>query len=120
VWLCASSCQAPRQELLPDIRVTQIEPGAVATELPNHITQDETRQGVQLLYSQAEVTAADVAEIIDFVLSRPPTWPSTRSCSAPPDSSDTHPLDEGEPQCTHAPSAHPACRCHPLASAAWA
>jgi hypothetical protein len=118
--LCASSFQASCQELLPDIRVTQIEPGAVATELPNHINQDETRQRVHLLYSQAEVTAADVAEIIDFVPSRPRHLALKRSCSAPPDSSDTHPFDEGEPQCTHAHSAHPACRCHPLASAAWA
>jgi NADP-dependent 3-hydroxy acid dehydrogenase YdfG len=43
----------------------------VATELPNHITHDETRHGVQQLYSHAEVTADDVAEVIVFVLSRP-------------------------------------------------
>jgi NADP-dependent 3-hydroxy acid dehydrogenase YdfG len=29
------------------------------------------RQGVQQLYDKAEVTAADVAEIIAFILSRP-------------------------------------------------
>jgi NADP-dependent 3-hydroxy acid dehydrogenase YdfG len=57
--------------LLPDVRVTLIEPGVVATELPNHITHDETRQGVQQLYSQAEVTAGDIAEVIAFTLSRP-------------------------------------------------
>ncbi len=56
---------------LPDIRVTLIEPGVVATELPNHITHNETRQGVQQLYCQAEVTADDIAEVIGFVLSRP-------------------------------------------------
>jgi NADP-dependent 3-hydroxy acid dehydrogenase YdfG len=60
-----------RQELLPDVRVTVIEPGVVATELPNHITHEETRQGVQALYSQSEVTADDIAEIIAFTLSRP-------------------------------------------------
>ena len=32
---------------------------------------DETRQGVQQLYSQAQVTAEDVAEVITFVLNRP-------------------------------------------------
>ena len=57
--------------LLPDIRVTLIEPGVVATELPIHITHDQTWHGVQRLYSQAEVTADDVAEVIGFVLSRP-------------------------------------------------
>jgi NADP-dependent 3-hydroxy acid dehydrogenase YdfG len=55
-----------RQELLPDIRVTLVEPGVVATELPNHITHADTRQGVQL-YDKAEVTA----EIIAFILNRP-------------------------------------------------
>jgi NADP-dependent 3-hydroxy acid dehydrogenase YdfG len=43
----------------------------VATELPHHITHDETRQGVQRLYSRAEVAPADVAEIIGSVLTRP-------------------------------------------------
>jgi NADP-dependent 3-hydroxy acid dehydrogenase YdfG len=57
--------------LLPDIRVTLIEPGVVATELPTHITHADTKEGVQRLYDQAEVTADDVAEIIAFVLSRP-------------------------------------------------
>jgi uncharacterized protein YbjT (DUF2867 family) len=51
--------------------VTLIEPGVVATELPNHITHTDTRQGVQQLYDKAEVTAEDVAEIIAFILSRP-------------------------------------------------
>ena len=36
-----------RQELLPDVRVTLVEPGVVATELPDHITHPDTRQGVQ-------------------------------------------------------------------------
>ena len=43
----------------------------VATELPGHITHEETRQGVQAMYDKAEVTAADIAEVIAFTLSRP-------------------------------------------------
>jgi len=39
----------------------------VATELPNHITHADTRQGVQQLYDKAE----DIAEIIAFILNRP-------------------------------------------------
>ncbi|GAA3722290.1 hypothetical protein GCM10022399_43320 [Terrabacter ginsenosidimutans] len=53
------------------MRVTLIEPGVVATELPTHITHAETREGVGRLYDQAEVTADDVAEVIAFALSRP-------------------------------------------------
>jgi len=70
-WGINGWSESLRQELLPDIRVALIEPGVVATELPNHITHTDTRQGVQQLYSKAEVTAEDVAEIIAFILSRP-------------------------------------------------
>ena len=70
-WGVNGWSEALRQELLPDVRVTLIEPGVVATELPGHITHGETRQGVQALYDQAEVTAADIAEVISFALSRP-------------------------------------------------
>ena len=70
-WGINGWSESLRQELLPHIRVSVIEPGVVATELPDHITHDETRQGVQELYDGAEVTADDVAEVIAFVLRRP-------------------------------------------------
>jgi NADP-dependent 3-hydroxy acid dehydrogenase YdfG len=70
-WGINGWSESLRQELLPDIRVTLIEPGVVATELPNHITHTDTRQGVKQLYDAAEVIAEDVAEIIAFILSRP-------------------------------------------------
>jgi len=38
--------EALRQELLEhNIRVTMVEPGAVETELPDHITDEEVRAG---------------------------------------------------------------------------
>ena len=37
-WGINGWSEALRQELLPDVRVTLIEPGVVATELPDHIT----------------------------------------------------------------------------------
>ena len=70
-WGMNGWSEALRQELLPDVRVTLIEPGVVATELPQHITHEETREGVQAMYEKAEVTADDVAEIIAFTLGRP-------------------------------------------------
>ncbi|MBO3746146.1 SDR family oxidoreductase [Streptosporangiaceae bacterium NEAU-GS5] len=70
-WGMNGWSESLRQELLPDVRVTLIEPGVVATELPNHITHDDTREGVQAMYDKAEVTADDIAEIIAFTLSRP-------------------------------------------------
>ena len=70
-WGVNGWSESLRQEVLPEVRVTLIEPGVVATELPNHITHSQTREGVQQLYSTAEVTADDVAEVIAFTLNRP-------------------------------------------------
>jgi NADP-dependent 3-hydroxy acid dehydrogenase YdfG len=70
-WGINGWSESLRQELLPDVRVTLVEPGVVATELPSHITHADTRQGVQQLYDKAEVTPEDIAEIIGFILSRP-------------------------------------------------
>jgi NADP-dependent 3-hydroxy acid dehydrogenase YdfG len=70
-WGLNGWSESLRQELLPGIRVTLIEPGVVATELPAHITHSQAKEGVQQLYDKAEVTADDIAEVIAFVLSRP-------------------------------------------------
>ena len=60
-----------RQELQPDIRVTLIEPGAVATELTDHITHAGARQGADQLDQQLAISAEESAEIIAFAVTRP-------------------------------------------------
>jgi NADP-dependent 3-hydroxy acid dehydrogenase YdfG len=70
-WGLNGWSESLRQELLPDVRVTLIEPGAVATELPTHITHEATRQGAEQLYSQVTVTAEDIAAVIAFAVNRP-------------------------------------------------
>jgi NADP-dependent 3-hydroxy acid dehydrogenase YdfG len=70
-WGLNGWSESLRQELLPDVRVTLIEPGVVATELPTHITHAQTSAAVNDAYSQATVTAGDIAEVIVFALSRP-------------------------------------------------
>lgn len=70
-WGLNGWSESLRQELLPDVRVTLVEPGVVATELPTHITHAQTREGVQKAYDAATVTADDIAEIITFTLQRP-------------------------------------------------
>ena len=70
-WGLNGWSESLRRELLPDVRVTLIEPGAVATELPTHITHEATRQGTEQLYSQVTVTAEDIAEVIAFAVNRP-------------------------------------------------
>src|SRR6478752_9003537 len=70
-WGMNGWSESLRQELLPGVRVTLIEPGVVDTELPTHITQEATRETVQKGYDQATVKPEEVAEIIAFVLARP-------------------------------------------------
>ena len=60
-----------RQQLQPGVRVIVIEPGAVDTELPEHITHKETRSAVEQMYQATSISAQDIAEIIAFAVSRP-------------------------------------------------
>src|SRR5260370_22894147 len=66
-WGINGWSESLRQELVPDVRVTLIEPGVVATELPNHITHPGTKQWVQQPYDKAEATPGDVAALITFI-----------------------------------------------------
>jgi len=70
-WGLNGWSEALRQELQPDVRVIVIEPGAVATELTDHLTHGETRQGIEQFYAATAITAEDIAEIIVFAVSRP-------------------------------------------------
>jgi NADP-dependent 3-hydroxy acid dehydrogenase YdfG len=70
-WGMNGWSEALRQELQPDIRVTVVEPGAVATELTDHITDPAAKQASEQFYAQLAITAADVAEVIAFAVTRP-------------------------------------------------
>ena len=48
-----------------------VEPGAVANELAEHITHDETRKAVQELVGGIAIKPEDIAEVIAFAVSRP-------------------------------------------------
>jgi len=54
-----------------DIRVTVIEPGAVATELPTHITDEEARQGMSRFEGMEILEAEDIASAIAYCVTRP-------------------------------------------------
>lgn len=60
-----------RKEFLPDLRVTVIEPGAVATELPGHITDPEVRAQVEASYAEVSITAEEVANVVAFAVTQP-------------------------------------------------
>ena len=61
-----------RQELLEDnIRVTVVEPGAVATELPDHITDEEAREGLSGLLELEILQAEDIASAVVYAVTQP-------------------------------------------------
>ncbi|MGO9972382.1 MAG: SDR family oxidoreductase [Solirubrobacteraceae bacterium] len=70
-WGVNGWSEALRQELQPGVRVTVIEPGAVATELTDHITHPGAKQMAEGFYEQVAITAQDIAEIIAFAIGRP-------------------------------------------------
>jgi NADP-dependent 3-hydroxy acid dehydrogenase YdfG len=61
-----------RQELLEDnIRVTIVAPGAVDTELPDHITDEDARESLSGLMSLERLQAEDIAGAIAYAVTRP-------------------------------------------------
>ena len=61
-----------RQEAKPyNIRTTVISPGAVATELPNTITDPAAAERVRAFYSQVAVPADSFARAVAFAISQP-------------------------------------------------
>jgi NADP-dependent 3-hydroxy acid dehydrogenase YdfG len=70
-WGINGWSESLRQQLQPDVRVIVIEPGAVATELTDHITHAETKAAAERMYEQTSISAQDIAEIIAFAVSRP-------------------------------------------------
>jgi NADP-dependent 3-hydroxy acid dehydrogenase YdfG len=61
-----------RQELLEDnIRVTIVEPGAVATELTDHITDEDARESLGGLLNLEILRAEDIANAIVYAVTQP-------------------------------------------------
>ena len=73
-WGLNGWSEAPRQGLQPGVRVIVVEPGAVATELTDHITtHPESKHGSEQCYQQVAIRAQDIADIIAFAVTRPRT-----------------------------------------------
>ncbi|HSL01307.1 MAG TPA: SDR family NAD(P)-dependent oxidoreductase [Rubrobacteraceae bacterium] len=61
-----------RQELIEDnIRVTIVEPGAVATELPDHITDEDARESLSGLMKLERLQAEDIANAVVYAVTQP-------------------------------------------------
>ncbi|MGH7077190.1 MAG: SDR family oxidoreductase [Acetobacteraceae bacterium] len=62
-----------RQEVKPyNIRTTVISPGAVATELPNSVTDPATAARLRKFYEEAAIPADSFARAVAFAISQPP------------------------------------------------
>lgn len=72
-WAVGAFSEALRQEIYKDnIRITVIEPGAVATELSEHITDAAAKQFVRsYLQSITPLNSEDIAAAIVYVLTQP-------------------------------------------------
>jgi NADP-dependent 3-hydroxy acid dehydrogenase YdfG len=61
-----------RQELLENnVRVTIVGPGAVDTELPDHITDEDAREGLSGLLKLERLQAEDIADAIVYAVTQP-------------------------------------------------
>ncbi len=64
--------EALRGEVAGDgIRVTVVEPGAVATELTNHITDEEAQEGVSAITSIEILESEDIANAVAYAVTQP-------------------------------------------------
>jgi NADP-dependent 3-hydroxy acid dehydrogenase YdfG len=71
-WAVNAISEALRMEHLEDnIRVTIVEPGAVATELPTHITDEEAQQGMNRFANIEILAAEDIANAIAYAATQP-------------------------------------------------
>jgi NADP-dependent 3-hydroxy acid dehydrogenase YdfG len=70
-WGLNGWSESLRLELQPDVRVIVIEPGAVATELTDHITHAASKRAAQEATTATHIEPKDIADVIAFAVSRP-------------------------------------------------
>jgi NADP-dependent 3-hydroxy acid dehydrogenase YdfG len=73
-WAVNAFSESLRQEVTGrGVRISLVEPGAVATELSSHITQDEAREATRrMAEGMRTLDSDDIARAILYVVSQPP------------------------------------------------
>lgn len=72
-WAVNAFSESLRQELIGrGVRVSLVEPGAVATELTDHITNPRAKDAAEGFYrSMRNLEAADIAQAVLYIVSQP-------------------------------------------------
>ncbi len=70
-WGINGWSEALRVELQPDVRVMVIEPGAIATELADHITHADSKRAAEEATAELGIPPQDIADVIAFAVTRP-------------------------------------------------
>jgi NADP-dependent 3-hydroxy acid dehydrogenase YdfG len=72
-WGINGWSEALRQELIgTGVRVIVVEPGAVRTELPDHITDEQSRERIEKMGEKFDILEAeDIASAIEYAVSQP-------------------------------------------------
>jgi NADP-dependent 3-hydroxy acid dehydrogenase YdfG len=73
-WAVNAFSESLRQEVTGlGVRVSLVEPGAVTTELTDHITQPEAKAAAETMYtSMRALQADDIARAVVYVVTQPP------------------------------------------------
>jgi NADP-dependent 3-hydroxy acid dehydrogenase YdfG len=73
-WAVNAFSESLRQEVTGrGVRVSLVEPGAVTTELTDHITQPEAKTAAEIMYtSMRALQADDIARAVVYVVTQPP------------------------------------------------
>lgn len=73
-WAVGAFSESLRKEVYQNnIRVTIIEPGLVATELPQHITDSDAKERAQQFYGSVKnLESEDIAAAIAYAVTQPP------------------------------------------------
>jgi NADP-dependent 3-hydroxy acid dehydrogenase YdfG len=73
-WAVNAFSESLRQEVTTrGVRVSLVEPGAVATELTDHITQPQAKEAAAQMYtSMRALQAEDIARAVLYVVTQPP------------------------------------------------
>jgi NADP-dependent 3-hydroxy acid dehydrogenase YdfG len=73
-WAVNAFSESLRQEVTErGVRIGLVEPGAVATELTDHITQADAKAGAQKMYTEmVPLQADDIARAVLYLVTQPP------------------------------------------------